>query len=80
MSNADIIRAWKDPEYRSTLSVVPISPAGRIELSDPALGGVTVPARGFRRDTVRHEGTGWICGFTNDECHTLILTTTHCCR
>ena len=39
MSTADIIRAWKDPEYRSTLSVTPAHPAGLIELADRDLGG-----------------------------------------
>jgi mersacidin/lichenicidin family type 2 lantibiotic len=38
MSSAEIIRAWKDPEYRSTPSDAPIHPAGVIERSDPALG------------------------------------------
>src|SRR6185437_593563 len=55
MSNADIIRAWKDPEYRSTLSVVPSHPAGLIELADPDLGGsAAAKARGFRLETIRH--------------------------
>ena len=39
MSTADIIRAWKDPEYRSTLGVLPTHPAGLIELADPHFGG-----------------------------------------
>ena len=34
MSHAEIIRAWKDPVYRSTLSVAPTHPAGFIELAD----------------------------------------------
>jgi len=45
MSNAEIIRAWKDPEYRSTLGVVPTHPAGLIELPDPDLGGSAAPKR-----------------------------------
>lgn len=41
----DIIRAWKDPEYRESLSelefaALPEHPAGMIELSDADLGGV----------------------------------------
>lgn len=39
MSNIDIIRAWKDEEYRNSLSEeqrsqLPENPAGMIELSD----------------------------------------------
>ena len=41
MSTADIIRAWKDPEYRSTLSVTPAHPAGSIELTDGGLNART---------------------------------------
>ncbi|MGB9181439.1 MAG: mersacidin/lichenicidin family type 2 lantibiotic [Pyrinomonadaceae bacterium] len=57
MSPDEIIRAWKDEEYLSTLSVtdramLPEDPAGAIELSDRDLGDVNggsdIP-------------TGWIC-------------------
>ena len=39
MSNIDIIRAWKDEEYRESLSeeeraLLPENPAGLIELTD----------------------------------------------
>lgn len=39
MSNLDIIRAWKDEEYRNSLSdeqrsQLPENPAGMVELSD----------------------------------------------
>jgi len=42
MSHVDVIRAWTDPEYRSTLSsdqlsALPSHPAGLIELSDEEL-------------------------------------------
>ena len=42
MSNADIIRIWKDVEYRNSLSpeeqaAFPENPAGIIELSDDEL-------------------------------------------
>jgi mersacidin/lichenicidin family type 2 lantibiotic len=42
MSKIDIIRAWKDPEYRASLSEeqraqVPAHPAGLIELKDEEL-------------------------------------------
>jgi len=46
MSRNEIIRAWKDPEYRSRLSQaereqLPAHPAGLIELSDDDLLAVT---------------------------------------
>ena len=42
MNNSDIIRAWKDPGYRHSLSsdeqaVLPANPAGSIELTDDLL-------------------------------------------
>ncbi|MBE9166110.1 mersacidin/lichenicidin family type 2 lantibiotic [Pleurocapsales cyanobacterium LEGE 06147] len=42
MSNEDIIRAWKDEEYRNSLSeeqlkLLPDNPAGIAELSDEVL-------------------------------------------
>ncbi|MEQ8756242.1 MAG: mersacidin/lichenicidin family type 2 lantibiotic [Coleofasciculus sp. G1-WW12-02] len=45
MSNIDIIRAWKDEEYRNSLSEeersqLPENPAGMIELSDDAAQAV----------------------------------------
>jgi mersacidin/lichenicidin family type 2 lantibiotic len=45
MSNSKTIRAWKDPEYRASLSaeelaLLPENPAGLIELTDAALGEV----------------------------------------
>jgi mersacidin/lichenicidin family type 2 lantibiotic len=46
MSPKDIIRAWKDEEYLSSLSAseradLPPDPAGAIELSDRDLGDVS---------------------------------------
>jgi mersacidin/lichenicidin family type 2 lantibiotic len=52
MLRKDIIRAWKDPEYRNSLTaaqhaLIPDNPAGIIELSDAdlnaAAGGCTAP-------------------------------------
>jgi mersacidin/lichenicidin family type 2 lantibiotic len=45
MRKKDIIRAWKDEEYRQSLSaadreMLPQHPAGFMELSDEDLGGV----------------------------------------
>ena len=47
MSKADVIRAWKDPEYRASLGVselaaLPENPAGAIELTDDDLDGQEV--------------------------------------
>ncbi len=51
MSQQDIIRAWKDPEFRESLSEeqrsqIPENPVGIIELTDPeiqaAVGGLAV--------------------------------------
>ena len=56
MTNKDVIRAWKDPEYRNSLSkadrsLVPAHPAGLIEISDADLGKVT---GALRISTVNH--------------------------
>jgi mersacidin/lichenicidin family type 2 lantibiotic len=45
MSSLDIVRAWKDAEYRQSLSaaeqvLLPEHPAGGIELTDEELNGV----------------------------------------
>ena len=52
MSNIDIIRAWKDPKYRDSLSEeqrsqLPENPAGLIELSETK--AETVAGGGFTR-------------------------------
>ena len=46
MKNVDVIRAWKDEEYRLSLSdieraLLPQHPAGGIELTDEQLGGAS---------------------------------------
>ena len=58
MSNTEIVRAWKDPEYRSTLNLVPAHPAGQIELTDPDLDGSAAKVGGFGPETERHNVTG----------------------
>ena len=62
MRNIDIVRAWKDAEYRETLSkeeraLMPNHPAGLIELTDAELGLV---AAGLMRQTLNVGGK--ICG------------------
>jgi mersacidin/lichenicidin family type 2 lantibiotic len=46
MSKVDIIRAWKDPSYRASLSAeereaLPAHPAGNVELSDDDMDQVS---------------------------------------
>ena len=46
MKKTDIVRAWKDEEYRNSLSPaelasLPANPAGSIELSDSDLGKIS---------------------------------------
>ena len=50
MSTIDVIRAWKDPEYRNSLSadqraLLPDHPAGLIELDDSELDQVAGAAK-----------------------------------
>ena len=75
MSHAEMIRAWKDPEYRSTLSVVPSHPAGLIELADPQLSGsAAVTDGGFTLETVRNNRNNFTHGHGNGQ-----GTHQHCC-
>jgi mersacidin/lichenicidin family type 2 lantibiotic len=38
MSNLEVVRAWKDPEFRATLGCAVLDhPAGQIEFADPLL-------------------------------------------
>ena len=69
MSNSNIIKAWKDPGYRNTLSqaerdALPANPAGSIEISDADLGKV---AGGVARET-----------FTTIACPSLACPTAWC--
>ena len=55
MSNFDIIRAWKDEEYRNSLSEeqlkqLPENPAGDLELSDKEM------------ESLAGGGSRWCCG------------------
>jgi mersacidin/lichenicidin family type 2 lantibiotic len=59
MKKIDVVRAWKDAEYRSSLSAeelasVPANPSGPTPTSDEALGTVT---GGLRR---RFRGSGTV--------------------
>jgi mersacidin/lichenicidin family type 2 lantibiotic len=64
MSTAEVVRAWKDPEYRSTLNHMPPHPAGQIELIDPDLdGNISAKDRGFQLNATHA-----------NNCHTLNCT------
>jgi mersacidin/lichenicidin family type 2 lantibiotic len=54
MSYSDIVRAWKDPEYRLTLNEMPPHPAGQIELADPDLDGSSAVAASHGVHTHHH--------------------------
>jgi mersacidin/lichenicidin family type 2 lantibiotic len=73
MSNTEVVRAWKDPEYRAMLSEVPALPIGSIELDDPYLGEKTLGglAFGFRKG---EHTTITGCG----HCHTFTGCTHNC--
>ncbi|HEY2292106.1 MAG TPA: mersacidin/lichenicidin family type 2 lantibiotic [Thermoanaerobaculia bacterium] len=66
MNKNDVIRAWKDPFYRATLSeeaqaALPQHPAGIIELSDEQLvtGGVTNPPLTTALGCTEYTFHGW---------------------
>ena len=63
MKNIDIVRAWKDPEYRQSLSeaekaFLPEHPAGLTELTDAEMGVVT---GGLPRQTLTVRGEICCC-------------------
>ena len=69
MSNIDIIRAWKDPKYRDSLSEeqrsqLPENPAGLIELSDAK--AETVAGGGFTRGVTCRGRKGFSYGVICD--------------
>ncbi len=73
MSTQDIIRAWKDADYRASLSdaqraALPDNPAGPIELTDADLGNVAA-------------GDWWtfMCTFLGQETCVLSCFTTALC-
>jgi mersacidin/lichenicidin family type 2 lantibiotic len=67
MSNQDIIRAWKDEDYRLSLSeaeraLLPEHPAGLIELAAAEMDGV----EGGQGLTAHCSTAPSICGITAD--------------
>jgi mersacidin/lichenicidin family type 2 lantibiotic len=68
MSHQDIIRAWKDEEYRNSLSEseraqLPENPAGSIELADAEQEAVAGGNQG-RAQTITH--APFVCCSTGD--------------
>jgi mersacidin/lichenicidin family type 2 lantibiotic len=77
MSNAEIVRAWKDPEYRETLNLAPPLPIGLIELEDPCLSESAVFRKGLAGRSGEHTtvtGCGNCTGNCTSQCHTV----SHC--
>lgn len=73
MSDFDIIRAWKDPEYRATLTQIPPLPIGLIDLDDPYLNEdlLTEQAAGKRGEhTSVFNCPTHTCACTS-QCHTV---------
>ncbi|MEQ9671399.1 mersacidin/lichenicidin family type 2 lantibiotic [Coleofasciculus sp. G2-EDA-02] len=62
MSNIDIIRAWKDTDYRESLSEaekaqLPENPAGLIELADEEMSSMAGGALNVLAQGTSHEET-----------------------
>lgn len=77
MKKEMIVRAWKDPEYRSRLSPeerasLPESPSGRAltELDEADLLGAVGgrPAKDYSVDTFRCAAPSWNCEQTANSC------------
>jgi mersacidin/lichenicidin family type 2 lantibiotic len=72
----NIVRAWKDPEYRRELPTPPWNPAGLVELSEDEMSGVG-------------GGTSWacatvtltvtVCSPTGTLCGSCSMGTSGCC-
>lgn len=68
MKKGDLIRAWKDPMYRSTLGAaelgaLPAHPAGIIELRDDDLRGVGGAVITTAKECTINTFLGWrACG------------------
>ena len=72
MSTSDVIRAWKDPQYRLTVIEMPPHPAGQIELIDPDLDG----------NSAAKDRTLQLNATHGQDCHTLdctMDTSLNCC-
>lgn len=86
MTKTNIIRAWKDEAYRQSLSdaeraLLPVNPAGVIELSDADLGSVAGGTEMI--EVLDRTGSGWTlgcCSYVTHECgFSWYLGTNGCC-
>lgn len=67
MTRSDIIRAWKNPEFRhaldgETLATLPSNPAGLIELNDEELAraaGLSLGAQTTAMTCTEYSFRGW---------------------
>jgi mersacidin/lichenicidin family type 2 lantibiotic len=71
MSNIDIARAWKDEDYRNSLTEeqknqLPENPAGEAEISNEDLGNVS---GGMRSETAQTQCGGQYCKNTSGACN-----------
>ena len=72
MSNRNIIRAWKDPVYRNSLSnaeraAIPANPAGSLEISYEELDNVAGGAPGtWKCSWICTLGCTWTSGCTKN--------------
>ena len=89
MSNLDIIRAWKDEEYRNSLSEeeraqLPENPAGFVELTDAEMsaiaGGVAGNIIGGQFAYQTLTANGEICCSSGDSCNTTYTSAGNCCK
>jgi mersacidin/lichenicidin family type 2 lantibiotic len=74
MSLDKTIRAWEDPEYRSSLSAadlaaLPESPAGAIELTDAELGAILGAAQSGASVGCNTKTCVTSRGNSNNPCH-----------
>ncbi len=85
MSKEDIIRAWKDPEYRDNLSEeqqsqLPENPAGVIEFPDEKSQTIAGGARGRRGGKQEQTYGGFTCGIRKKCGGTINFTNGPFCR
>ncbi|MGB7439552.1 MAG: mersacidin/lichenicidin family type 2 lantibiotic [Coleofasciculaceae cyanobacterium] len=84
MSNIDIIRAWKDEEYRNSLSEeeraqIPNNPAGLIDLTDAETEAIT---GGVTRQIVGGQLVAFSSTVNGETCcssHTAYTSKGNCC-
>ena len=64
MNKADIVRTWKDPVYRATLSpeqlaALPAHPAGLVEISDDQMRNASGAIVTTARNCTMNSFLGW---------------------